>query len=52
MYTFVIGFIPSTYTEKEIEKGTLDRRIKKLNAKVKAIDEIIQSRNGKAESPL
>lgn len=52
MYTFVIGFIPSTFTDKEIEKGTLDRRIKKLSARVKAIDEELQSRKGKAESPL
>lgn len=44
LYIDLIEFIPSTYTEKEVKKGTLARRIKKLEDEVARIEAEIQAR--------
>ena len=44
LYVDLIEFIPSTYTEKEVKKGTLARRIKKLEDEVARIEAERQAR--------
>ena len=44
LYIDLIEFIPSTYTEKEVKKGTLERRIKKVKDEFSKIEAEMQAR--------